>query len=73
MRHTSDLVFVFKIEHGGSVPGQMSQVIRLPNQNIGVSVVVNDDQLGTAAANFAIKWRVIDELLGLKPIDWETR
>jgi hypothetical protein len=60
------------VEHGGDVPGQKSQVIRLPGEMIGIAIMVNDEQLGGTFHEVA-KWRIIDELLGLKPIDWESR
>jgi hypothetical protein len=60
------------IEHGGDVPGQKSQVIRLPDQLIGLAIMVNDEQLGDLYHAVA-KWRIIDQLLGLEPIDFRSR
>jgi hypothetical protein len=60
------------IEHGGDVPGQKSQIIRLPDKMIGVAIMVNDEQLGGLYHEVA-KWRIIDHLLGLTPVDFKTR
>ena len=60
------------IEHGGDVPGQKSQVIRLPDRMFGVAIMVNDEQLGDMYHQVA-KWRIIDHLLGLAPVDFKTR
>jgi CubicO group peptidase (beta-lactamase class C family) len=60
------------IEHGGADTGQMSQVIRVPSKGIGIAIIVNDDAYGTAYHTVA-KWRILDEMLGLEPINWEER
>jgi hypothetical protein len=60
------------LEHGGADPGQMSQVIRLPAKGIGIAIMINDGHFGTALTS-VIKFRIIDEMLGLDPIDWEER
>ncbi|CAK5274082.1 unnamed protein product [Mycena citricolor] len=60
------------IEHDGSVPGFNSVVSRLPWQEFGVAVMTNDDSLGSLIAE-AIKFRLIDEFLQLKPVDWTSR
>ncbi|KAK7054310.1 hypothetical protein VNI00_003503 [Paramarasmius palmivorus] len=59
------------IEHGGDVGGAHSRVARLPFDNIGVAVLTNDDDLGPIF-NDIIKYRLIDEALGLEPFDWDT-
>ncbi|KAH8831956.1 beta-lactamase/transpeptidase-like protein [Flagelloscypha sp. PMI_526] len=60
------------IEHGGSTPGFMTQVIRFPNTNFGVAVLANDDIVGSQLHDI-IKWRAVDTVLGLEPLDWNTR
>ncbi|KAH8831957.1 beta-lactamase/transpeptidase-like protein, partial [Flagelloscypha sp. PMI_526] len=60
------------IEHGGATPGFMTQVIRFPNNNFGVAVLTNDDILGRQLHDI-IKWRIVDTVLGLEPIDWNSR
>ena len=60
------------IEHGGDVPGQRSQVIRLSDKMIGVAIMVNDEHLGGLYRE-VITWRIIDHLLGLRPVDFKTR
>ncbi|GLB41349.1 putative beta-lactamase [Lyophyllum shimeji] len=60
------------IEHGGDVPGYHSQVTRLTNDGLGVMVFSNDNPLGALTMEI-VKYRLIDEALGLEPIDWNTR
>ena len=60
------------VEHGGQAIGQKSQIIRVLNEMVGVAVMVNDEQLGDTCVE-VIKWMILDELLGLDPIDWRTR
>ncbi|KAJ7236035.1 beta-lactamase/transpeptidase-like protein [Mycena rebaudengoi] len=59
------------IEHGGSNPGFKTIVTRLPNDNIGVIVLSNDDN-GVRIME-PVKFRIIDELLGREPLDWAQR
>ncbi|KAF9070759.1 beta-lactamase/transpeptidase-like protein [Rhodocollybia butyracea] len=60
------------IQHGGATPGFHSQVVRFPLENFGVAVLTNDDAYGEQYME-VIKWRIIDEILGLEPIDWDSR
>lgn len=60
------------IDHPGRAPGQKSYIIRLPDKMIGVAVMCNDDESGDMF-NEVAKWRIIDDLLGLDPIDFKTR
>lgn len=54
------------IEHFGTMPGQVSRILRLPDLGIGVVVMVNDHELGFLFAMIA-SWRIMDHMLGLKP------
>ncbi|KAJ7824721.1 hypothetical protein B0H14DRAFT_2453865 [Mycena olivaceomarginata] len=49
-----------------------SQITRIPHQNLGVSVLSNDETFGFHIAE-AVKYRIIDEVLNLGPIDWSAR
>ncbi|KAJ9096125.1 hypothetical protein QFC20_006500 [Naganishia adeliensis] len=60
------------IEHVGTMPGQVSRILRLPDLGIGVVVMVNDHELGFLFAMIA-SWGIMDHMLGLKPINWERR
>lgn len=60
------------IEHGGTLPGQKSQVIRVPGSGIGVAVMVNDHEFGTGFYQ-VVRRRILDQLLGLEPIDWASQ
>ncbi|KAJ7773827.1 beta-lactamase/transpeptidase-like protein [Mycena metata] len=61
-----------KIEHGGSVPAFRSQVTRFPSQNLGVAVLSNEEEIGAAIVE-SVKYRIIDEVFQLEPIDWPAR
>ncbi|KAK7050032.1 hypothetical protein VNI00_005464 [Paramarasmius palmivorus] len=60
------------IEHGGATTGYRTQITRLPDSKFGVAVFSNDEDYGS---NFleVIKWRIIDSVLGLEPVDWDSR
>ncbi|KAK7018015.1 hypothetical protein VNI00_018441 [Paramarasmius palmivorus] len=60
------------IGHGGGLPGHKSSIVRLPNDKVGVAVFSNDDNYGASFVEI-IKWRIIDKVLGLEPIDWDSR
>ncbi|KAG6915972.1 hypothetical protein DXG01_009061 [Tephrocybe rancida] len=60
------------LEHDGGTPGFWSQVTRLPFDGIGVAVLCNDYDYG-GALMASIKFRLIDEALGLEPVDWDAR
>jgi hypothetical protein len=56
------------IFHGGSVPGYCTEIQFFPDRNVGVAVFGNKDY----AMPFAIKYDIIDRLLGFDPYDWNT-
>lgn len=58
--------------HGGDVPGFTSQVTRVPALGVGFFTAINDDDVG-AVLKGPIVYRILDDLLGLEPIDWEER
>ncbi|KAF5353762.1 hypothetical protein D9757_012942 [Collybiopsis confluens] len=60
------------IEHTGSNPGFKTQVTRLPNDNLGLVVLSNDEDYGTTIHTIVLR-RLIDHILGYEPIDWNTR
>ncbi|KAK1232776.1 hypothetical protein PQX77_004101 [Marasmius sp. AFHP31] len=60
------------IEHGGGVPGFMTQMTRLPDSKLGVAVFTNDDDHGTSFKE-VVKYRILDAALGLPAIDWNNR
>lgn len=62
----------YTIEHGGAVPGQMSQVMRIPGLGLGVAVMVNDNEFGTGFWQ-VVQRRVVDVLSGLEDIDWAAK
>jgi hypothetical protein len=62
----------YTIEHGGAVPGQMSQVMRIPSLGLGVAVMVNDNEFGTAFWQVAQR-RIVDVLAGLERVDWAAK
>ena len=59
------------IEHGGANAGFMTQVARLPNDNLGV-ISLSNDYNGHYLME-AAKFRLIDDILQLKRVDWSSR
>ncbi|KAF5360710.1 hypothetical protein D9756_004739 [Leucocoprinus leucothites] len=65
------------VEHNGGVPGFDSWVSRMPNDNLGIVLLCNDERSMNALS--AIKWRIIDEIIvrdvfpNAPLIDWIPR
>lgn len=59
------------IEHGGDTPGFRTQIARLPFDNLGVAVFSNDDIYGHQLMDI-IKFGIIDKVLSLERIDWNS-
>jgi hypothetical protein len=59
------------VSHIGDVPGHMTHIARLPALGIGIFLGFNDD--GGHLVHIPIMYRLLDDLLGLEPIDWEER
>lgn len=57
-------------QHGGGIDGYITECMLLPDDGIGVAVLTNASS-GTVAP--VVACRVLDELLGLEPIDWSAR
>ncbi|KAJ6469361.1 beta-lactamase/transpeptidase-like protein [Mycena sanguinolenta] len=52
--------------------GFHSQITRFPNDNFGIAVLTNDDTFGDVLKE-VVKFRVIDSVFGLDPVDWSAR
>ena len=59
------------IVHGGSNPGYRTQVTRFPDDNLGIITLSNDENGGSLLE--AVKFRIADEILELKQLDWNDR
>jgi len=59
------------VEHGGNNPGFKTQVARLPDDNLGIICLTNEER-GVYLME-ATKFRLIDDILGLKYVDWNSR
>lgn len=59
-----------RVHHGGNTLGYSADVAFLPKEGIGVAVLANDPS--TPLPSLVIN-HVLDELLGLEPIDWIGR
>ncbi|KAF8879116.1 beta-lactamase/transpeptidase-like protein [Infundibulicybe gibba] len=59
------------IEHGGAITGFHTQITRFPFDDLGVAVLSNDDFGGPIVE--VIKNKILDDALGLSPIDWSSR
>ncbi|ODO04797.1 hypothetical protein I350_05407 [Cryptococcus amylolentus CBS 6273] len=58
--------------HDGSLPGQHSTFIRLPDIGFGFFLAINDDDFGTPLHR-AITNIILDKVLGLDYVDWERQ
>lgn len=58
------------LRHGGGIDGFSSHVAIIPEQRIGVAVLANQD--GSSLPIVLVR-AVLDDLLGLDPIDWSQR
>ena len=54
-------------EHGGGIDGFQAECMLLPDDGIGVAVMTNTS---SSAMSPVVAYRVLDELLGLEPLDW---
>jgi CubicO group peptidase (beta-lactamase class C family) len=54
-------------EHGGGIDGFQTECMLLPDDGIGVAVMTNTSSSAIAPV---LAYRVLDELLGLEPLDW---
>ena len=59
------------IEHRGHNPGYRTQVARFPNDNLSIITLSNDEN-GNSFLE-AVKFRIADEILGLKQLNWNNR
>jgi CubicO group peptidase (beta-lactamase class C family) len=55
------------LEHGGGIDGFQTECMLLPDDGIGVAVMTNTSSSAMAPV---VAYRVLDELLGLEPVDW---
>ncbi len=55
------------VEHGGGIDGFQTECIVLPDDGIGVAVMTNTSSSAMAPI---VAYRVLDDLLGLEPMDW---
>lgn len=59
-------------QHSGGLPGTCSYMVILPDRNIGVMIMTNDDDWGAPLCK-AIPYTIVDKLLAVEPADWQTR
>lgn len=53
-------------------PGFNGAVIRLPSDNLGIAILTNDNEYDTFIGQ-VIKYRLMNEALGLEKVDWNSR
>jgi CubicO group peptidase (beta-lactamase class C family) len=58
------------LHHGGTVDGFKSMQLFVPGSGIAVSALAN---LNNTQAVIAVAYKIVDFLLGLEPIDWDSR
>src|SRR5579875_86558 len=54
-------------QHGGGIDGFQTECMLLPDESIGVAVLTNTSSSAMAPV---VAYRMLDELLGLDPLDW---
>ena len=59
-----------RIYHGGNIDGFSALVLLFPNDNMGIVALANLD--GTPAPDIVCNYAA-EQMLGLEPIDWNTR
>ena len=55
------------LEHGGGIDGFLTECMLLPDDGIGVAVMTNTT---SSVMTPVVAYRILDELLGLEPLDW---
>jgi CubicO group peptidase (beta-lactamase class C family) len=55
------------LTHTGGLPGYLSRVAMIPDLNVGVAVLTNQE---SGAAFDSIAFRILDHYLGAPPFDW---
>ena len=55
------------VTHTGGLPGYVSRVAMIPDLNVGVAVLTNQE---SGAAFDSIAFRILDHYLGAPPFDW---
>ena len=55
------------LTHGGSLPGFVSQVVMIPDANLGVAVLTNQE---SGAAFNAIAYHIVEHYLDAPAVDW---
>jgi CubicO group peptidase (beta-lactamase class C family) len=55
------------LTHGGSLPGFVSQVVMVPDADLGVAVLTNQE---SGAAFNAIAYHIVEHYLDAPPVDW---
>lgn len=61
------------IQHPGAGTGFHSNIVFIPDLNLGVFAACNDGIYGSMWVEKVVWRKVVDEMLDLKPIDWLTR
>jgi hypothetical protein len=57
------------VSHGGAIDGFRANITLVPKERLGVAVMAN---LGQENMPEALRYRLIDILLGLEPRDWDA-
>jgi len=57
------------VTHSGGIDGSSSQMAFLPDEDIGVMAIVNQSN---SLLHAAAMYRLVDDILGLDPVDWNS-
>lgn len=60
------------VEHVGALSGWMSRLCLIPSHKAGIFVAVNTSPWGEMVCD-EIKFALLDNLIGVRPIDWHSR
>ncbi|MGM0634557.1 MAG: serine hydrolase [Bacteroidota bacterium] len=58
-----------QVSHTGALPGMLSRVVIIPDQNLGVVVLTNTSNDGVGVF-YAVSQFIVDQHLGLSEFDW---
>jgi len=60
----------YRVEHGGNIDGFSASTTFYPSDSIGIIVLTNQN---ASAVTGVVRNMIADRLLGIKPIDWNSR
>jgi hypothetical protein len=59
-----------QIRHGGVLPGITTQILRVPSLGVGLMLAIEDTDFALPLVQVVVN-RLLDDMMGLEPINWE--